>query len=572
MAEDPSPQASAGQRGFDAIALLVLMLAALVIRVLPLGEMSLWWDEVVHLKTASIGDSLDVLRAVKDGIPPGFGNAGAVPADYLLLNWWIRATPEPSPEWIEVYYRVPALLWSVLTTGMVYLYGRRFFDRGIAIVATTIVAFSVSHSLYAAEVRNYSLFALMTVVNLYAFSAVVQRRHSVRSWVTYTVVAVVYFGSGFMSLLPMLGQYVVLAVLLVRDALRDPEGRSARGFAKVGLPLVSGLVVLAVVAAYLHGTFLGVQYGRPTENLDTWERTYTAFKFFAGGNTFLLYAFAAGVVVFPLYEARRGADRLAIVLAMLVAFGAIPTIVEIERMKEYYFHPRHAFFLFPVFAFVAAGGLLATLRGLDPLRGTSLPDARKLTAYTALSVALALGTQLVPLSRHVENPRAWFQRSKTLRQYNSLVRHLQQRVEALDDDQIYLLIAERRLPGHIGNPVLAKYLEWYGLENRVVLRGTDTPLQARIAASKLCPDGCIGQPALGVQAKLQAIGPFNSRREMLELVEVSPSPRTGAPVGAIGLLQYWRLQGGPPAKAPKFDLSTHVGMSLFEKPKTEPEQ
>lgn len=566
MADDVSDPSSAHSNALEALVVMLLMGAALVIRVLPFGEMSLWWDELVHLQTASIGGFLDVLRAVKDGVPPGFGNAGAVPADYLLLNAWLRVAPEPTPEWIEEYYRVPALAWSVLTVGMTYAYGRRFFDRGIGLVAATLVAFSVSHSLYAAEVRNYSLFGLMTVVNLYAFSALVGTRRSIRSWVAYTVVAVVYFGSGLMSLLVVLGQYVVLAVLLVRDAMTRPEESRFRGVAQIGFPLASGLVLLTVVAIYLHGTFLGVQYGRPTENLDTWERTYAALQFFAGGNTLLLYAFAAGVILFPLNAFRRDLDRFSIALGMLAAFLAIPTIVEIERMKEYYFHPRHAFFLFPIFAIVAAGGILGTVRELDLLGRTRIRTSRKLAAYTSAAAVLALTSQLIPLAKHLENPKAWFQRSKTLRQYNSLAQHLQRRIEALEDDQVYLLIAERRLPGHIGNPMLAKYLEWYDLDDRVVLRGTDVPNQTRIAIASECPDGCVGERAMKVQTKLHVTGPFNSRREILDLVEVSPSPQTRAPVGALGLLQYWRLLAGPPARAPRFDVTTHVGMSLFEKP------
>lgn len=567
MADDEPRSRGSSLRGADAAAVLVLMSVAAAIRIAPIGEMSLWWDELVHLQTASIGGFGDVLKAVKDGIPPGFGNAGAVPADYLLLNAWLRATPQPSPEWIEAYYRVPALLWSVLTVGLVYLYGRRFFDRGVALLSASILALSVSHSLYAAEVRNYSLFALMTVVSLYTFSALIHRRHSAAAWATYTFVAILYWGSGFMSLLVTLGQYAVLAVLLAQDAWKTPGRKSLRDVARIGFPLASGLVVLTVVGAYLRGTYLGAQYGRPTDGLNVGERTWVAFEFFAAGNPFLLYAFAAGVVLFVLYESKRGRERLSIALGMVLSFGAIPIIVEIERWKAYYFHPRHAFFLLPIFAIVAAAGLLAALRGLDPLQRTRLTEERRRTAYTTLVLLLVITTQLVPLVDHVENPKPWFQRSKTLRQYNRLTQHLKDRVEALGDDEVYLLVAERRLPGHIGNPVLAKYLQWHGLDDRVVLRGTDDPTKTRLATARLCPDGCVGQPAARVQQKLGAVGPFNSRRRMLELVEVSATPQTRAPVGAVGLLQYWRLSGGPPRRAPNFDVSTHVGMSLFETPR-----
>lgn len=565
-AEQPENQPTDG-RGFDiadAVALLVLVSVAFLIRVDPIDRTSLWWDELVHLQTASKGGLRSVFRAVKLGIPPGFGNAGAVPLDYLLLNGWLRLAPTPPVDAMEGFLRAPALAWSVLTVAATYLYGRRFFDRGLALVAATILALSVSHSLYAAEIRNYSLFALMTVVNLYAFSALIYRRRSLAAWGTYTLVALVYFATGFMSLLVTLGQYVVLAVLLLVDAWRSPRTRRPRDVARLSLPLLSGLVVLAVVGAYLRGTFLGVRYGRSTESLDTWERTYTAIDFFAFGNDVLLAAFAAGIVLLLLHERRRGREAFAVATGLVASFLTIPVIVEIERWKEYYFHPRHAFFLIPVFAIVAAGGLLAALRGFDPLRRGSLSEANRSALYTAIAIVLVFLTQVGPVFRHLDDPDPAFRRSKTLRDFRGLMHHLRSEVSRLAPDQVYLLITERRRPGHIGNPVLAKYLEWYGLADRVVLRGTDHPNDTRKAIGRVCPDGCAGKPAARVQKQLGAIGPFNSRREMLDLVEVAPQPQTGAPLGGIGLLHYWRMAAGPPFRASGFSSRVYEGMTLFE--------
>ena len=262
---------------------------------------------------------------------------------------------------------------------------------------------------------------------------------------------------------------------------------------------------------------------------------------------------------------RRGRHRFAIGCALAGSFLTLPVIVEIERWKEYYFHPRHAFFLLPTFAIVAAAGLLSTLHGLDPLRWTTTRDTTRDGAYAALSVLLIVATQAVPIARHLANPQQRFARTKTLRDFKALTQHLRDRVEALPPDRVYLLLAERGRPGHIGNPMLAKYLQWYGLANRVVLRGVDHPHDVRVDLARECPDGCAGRPAARVQKRLGAIGPFNARREMLDLVGVAAAPQTAAPVGAVGLLHYWRYLGGPPRHAPDFAVSTYRGISLFEK-------
>ena len=48
---------------------------------------------------------------------------------------------------------------------------------------------------------------------------------------------------------------------------------------------------------------------------------------------------------------------------------------------------------------------------------------------------------------------------------------LRARLEALAPGEKYLLIAERRQPGHLANPSLAEYLGWHGLEDRILVRG-----------------------------------------------------------------------------------------------------
>ncbi len=564
MATHRHPTTSGGGLFLDAVLLLALAGASFAVRVGPAADVSLWWDELIHLQTASGDGFLDVFWAAKLGIPPGFGNAGAVPLDYLLLHAWLRIAPEPSPEGLELYYRTPALIWSIGCVLATYVYGRRFFDRGVGLVAATLLALSVPHSLYAAEVRFYSLFALMTVANLYAFSNLALKRTNARPWVVYTLVGVFYFTTGFFALLVMLVQYGVLFVLLARDARRAAPARRGPGLARLGLPFASGLVILGVVGLYLHGTFLGVRYGRPVEGLSAWERTQVAFDFYAGGNPLLLAAFLIGIPALLSREWKRDPARFAAACALVGSFAVIPVIVEIERMKEYYFHPRHTFFLMPIFALIAASGLLAPVRRLDLLRRLGGSAKTRDAAYVATGVVVALGLSALPLESYLANPQPRFARTKTLRGFKPLMRHLRKRVDEIAPDQIYLLLAERGRPGHIGNPMLAKYLQWHGLEDRVVLHGVDVPHATRRQLARVCPDQCDGVPARRLRLQFEAKSPFNARGEMLDLVGVAPDPPSRRPVGGVGLLHYWRYVGGPPARAEGFRIERFRGLSFFE--------
>ena len=143
-------------RGTELALLCGIVVAGCFLRVVHLGTSSLWWDELVHVRTAQQPGWLAVFRAVKEGVPPGSGNAGAVPLDYQLLHAWLWLVPEPSPAWLEVYYRAPAAIYSCLALVAMWAFCRATFGLAVAAVATALLAVSMPHVLYAAGGRPTS--------------------------------------------------------------------------------------------------------------------------------------------------------------------------------------------------------------------------------------------------------------------------------------------------------------------------------------------------------------------------------------------------------------------------------
>jgi hypothetical protein len=125
--DDPRPLSS-----IDAVVLALTIALAGAIRAWHLGGPSLWWDEIVHVQSAAGPGFADVWRAVREGIPPGLGNAGAVPLDYLFLHAWTRLVAPPDPTGLESYYRLPSLLWNTAAVAATFLWARRFLDSTIA--------------------------------------------------------------------------------------------------------------------------------------------------------------------------------------------------------------------------------------------------------------------------------------------------------------------------------------------------------------------------------------------------------------------------------------------------------
>jgi len=511
-----------------ALAAVVVVLAGAWLRLVHLDTPSLWWDEVVHIATASRATLVAVLRDVKLGIPPGAGNAGAVPLDYVMLHAWLRLVPVPAPEHLEAYYRLPACLYAIVTVALMPGLGRRLAGPSVGLVAAVLLAGSIPHVLYAAEARSYSLFALLSVLNLRTFLAVADGATTRAAWARYALVGVLYVLTGLPALVPLGLQW---AVLVVR-----------RATLAVGAALVTGAVTLA----YLWGTRLGVRYGRPAhQTLDPLAQTLEALRFFAGGNDLVLALFAIGVAV-SLMEAWRRRRPAAVVIA--AAFVAIPLVVVAERWKEYYFHPRHVFFLLPAFVLFAAAGLDAGVRAVARVsfRGWPVP---------ALALAAAVVLVLPGAVRFVRFPQLAFARTKTVHDFSAVMPVLARRLATMPWGR-HLLIAER---DSLANAVAAFYLRAFGLDRRVTFRGTRDVGGTLRGLREGCAPSCGGARAEALRrlpGLTVAVGLTPRFRALLGIGREGPWPKF---VGGISVLAY-----EPVPPMPGFTRRALPGVTVFE--------
>ncbi|MEW6272793.1 MAG: glycosyltransferase family 39 protein [Thermodesulfobacteriota bacterium] len=518
---------------------LLVLIAGVALRAWHLGTFGLWWDEIVHIWTSQSGGLTDVLLEVKRGIPPGAGNAGAVPLDYALLHLYLRATSPPAPESLEVYYRLPSFLYSVLALPLLYAFGRRFLDRQVALVATLLLALSLPHVLYAAEARFYSLFVLTTIANLYAFANLVERRERWGAWLAYGAVNVLYFFSGLFSLFVLLLQYAVLGALLARTAVRVRRGDGAerrRSLAfQASAYVVSGAVVAGCVALYLSGTALGHKYGRsvPDWMLDPLRVTWQTLASFSSDNPLLLGALL--LLPVPLvYAWRRGI--LPVVAYLELSLLAIPLIVEMARWKRYYFHPRHALFLLPAMDVLTAVTLLFVLRALDPFRFVPWLRARREACNVALVCALVVATQAPLVRAYLATPERFFVRSKKTYDLKRITQDVRERVGSYGPRDKYLLVVQRN---SMANTTLAQYLRWYGLEDRVVLRGTRDPAKTLRLLRRVCETRCLGERGPVLDRALELTGPVGLPPDFQRLLGLlKPIGYWPGTVREIGLVIY----------------------------------
>ena len=206
-----------------------------------------------------------------------------------------------------------------------------------------------------------------------------------------------------------------------------------------------------------------------------------------------------------------------VLTVVVIELATMPVLVWMLKWKHYYFHPRHVLFLLPGLELLAALGIVGTLGSI----ASWLPASRGRLARAVVCAAaagLVLWLRLPAVADFLERPHVHFRRSKTERDFRSLARDLRVRTTSYQPGEKYLLIVDKIGPGYLGNPVLARYLRWYGIENRVVvLSATDfTSMLERLQRG--CDGPCRGRPGDEVAKRLMLGGPFEASPAKLRLL------------------------------------------------------
>lgn len=515
-------------RGWLVVAALLVGAGGLL-RWWHLGTFSLWWDELIEIRMADLPSAWDVVTRVRLGVPPGSGNAGAVPLDYVLLWAWLRHVPMPAPERLETYFRFPSFVWSCALPPLAGWWTWRRVGTAAGLATLALVAGAVPLALYAAEARFYSLFCLLVVLNLATFAAVVRAPERRGAWLGYGLGAVLLFLGGLYGLLILGCQVAWLALLL-----RSRAGAGRRAFAALGAVAV---VLAVVVALYFADTNLASKSVRGPSRLPWWPNLLVTLQFFGTGSTALPWVLGLAPPVALLVAWRRHRPLLPVIACTtLVVAIAVPVILSIAEAKEHFFHPRHAVFLLPLLLIllgIAIGGIAETLA------------PRRLAVPLALAAAVAL---VAPTdARYLRGPWPFFNQTKMLHDFRGVTQILRARTAGYGPDDRYLLAATRGRGGHLGNPVLAWYLEWYGIRDRVILRGTTRPAATLAKVRRECQRRCRNFSG-GVERDLGLVKPHQQTRAKLRLL--GDPVRVGAPPGRprnIGFLIYppldrWKLR------------------------------
>lgn len=194
--EADSPRIAADSRA--RIWLLALTIAGAFLRLLWLGRKSFWLDEgVSYLMATSQGRPHDSFWAYQA-------------LYHELLRLWIRLGDS------EFMIRLFSVIPGVATIPVIYLLGRRLFNRRIGLYAALLLTVHVSLIQYSQEARSYALVVfLCSVATLFFVRAV--EHDAPGDWVLYFLFSALAIYAHLLSALVIPAQFLSVLILPSRS-------------------------------------------------------------------------------------------------------------------------------------------------------------------------------------------------------------------------------------------------------------------------------------------------------------------------------------------------------------------
>jgi mannosyltransferase len=319
------------------LALVVVIGAALALRLHDLSARSLWVDELFSVGLAA--QSLPTILAVL------YGEEANMTLYYLGMFSWVRLT---GPDASEFWVRLPSVLLGAAGVLAMYRLGMRFGGRIVGLSAAVLLAANAYHVEMSQEARAYTLWALCITLS---WDGLIEALDSGRraAWLRYVVWTALAFYAHFFTLFVIAAQCLVVAI-----RFRMPEWRALA---------LSGIGVAALCLPFLPffidnhdgGQILHVRRSDLGDLVDL-------FRAFAG-STDLALAVLVGLgglgLVLSLRAAIRTSDRAAIgrALAPLLWLTVPVLLVLLVSYVKPLFRERYLFGAMPAAALIVAIGV-----------------------------------------------------------------------------------------------------------------------------------------------------------------------------------------------------------------------
>ncbi|WP_172632302.1 glycosyltransferase family 39 protein [Dictyobacter arantiisoli] len=247
---------------FTMVALLTVL--ALVLDFHLLGRPGIWFDEAFSVELAR--QPLPLLWHTIFGPEPN------MELYYLLLHVWLQVTGWVGWQPVEWIVRFPSALCAALSTGVLFLLGRRYLGTLAAAVATVLYACNYLQLVYAQQARSYALQLLLLSVGWLAlFLALQGAQPQKRWWIAYVVVMTLAIYAQLFSMLIVLSQVVAIIGLWIMPTHWRAQTRQRTPGFFISL-IAIGVLSIPMFIESLHGSKTG---WLPVPHLNDFQAFFT---------------------------------------------------------------------------------------------------------------------------------------------------------------------------------------------------------------------------------------------------------------------------------------------------------
>lgn len=196
------------------VAMAPVLLLGFALGAAQLNVDILWVDEMHSVAAFGAGDQSQSIQEFLRSISKNT----FVPLYYLIGAGWAQLVG-----WSQVSLRYSSLLFGVLSIACLYRFGAEAFNRKTAWLAAALFASNAIIIIYFHELRNYSLWLLLSIVHIRQYWRLVKgAKTGTFAWVSFTAItgALLYTHPFSPFVLLGLGAHHLLAVAKDRNWLR----------------------------------------------------------------------------------------------------------------------------------------------------------------------------------------------------------------------------------------------------------------------------------------------------------------------------------------------------------------
>ncbi|GLV58650.1 hypothetical protein KDH_54800 [Dictyobacter sp. S3.2.2.5] len=228
---------------------VLVVLFSFALNILYLGRPGIWFDEAFSVELAR--QPLPLLWHTIFGIEPN------MELYYLLLHGWLRVTGWLGLAPVEWLVRLPSAVCAALSTGVIFLFARRYLGIIASTVGAVLFASNYLQLVYAQQTRAYALQLLLLCLSWLALlNAIHQETRQKRWWVLYVVTVVLAIYSHLFSAFVLFAQCIALVALFCVSANWRASIRQ-QAVLWIGSLVLIGLLSIPMFLVSLHGSKTG---------------------------------------------------------------------------------------------------------------------------------------------------------------------------------------------------------------------------------------------------------------------------------------------------------------------------